>query len=78
MTGGVIAVELVATLVTAARLWLAAKALGLSIGGGSFVLGVAPVLSAMVFVVPAGLRIREGHRRARRRRQSDSVQPKAS
>ena len=55
LTLAVVATEILATLVTTLRLWLAAQALGIPIGAGAFVLGVAPVLGAMVFVVPAGL-----------------------
>lgn len=57
--GTVLGVELMATLVTAARLWLAAHALGIPVGSGAFVLGLSPVLGAIVFVVPAGLGVRE-------------------
>lgn len=57
--GAVAAVELLATLATGFRIWLVAEALGLDVGTGALVLGVAPVLGAAVVFVPAGLGVRE-------------------
>jgi glycosyltransferase involved in cell wall biosynthesis len=52
-------VELAATGATALRMWLVAQALGFDIGMGAFVLGLSPVLGAIVFFIPAGLGVRE-------------------
>lgn len=58
--GWIVAVEVGATLATGLRLLLVARALGFAIGSGALVLGIAPVLAALVVVVPAGLGVREG------------------
>jgi len=59
LLGQVALAELMATIATAGRIWLVGAALGTHVGLGAFVLGAAPVLGAIVVVVPAGLGVRE-------------------